>query len=241
MTRLPRISGPALLVGILALPTVARADTIRITSGAAISRNERTGVPEDVGIVEVTIASADHGFSLAAGGDVNGGGYDLFTECVQGSGCEPETVHSLAMSWIGSDFTGTATADGLTFHLGLLSEAAGSALVDFEGTWMTPPFTGRTTASVTAPFTFTGLVAYPAPPSDPNQPYPFPRSEDLLIGSGVARIDLAWEPNASFGAWRYTGARYEFAATPEPATLLLVAPFALGLARWRKVTRVDHC
>src|SRR6476620_4446225 len=64
MTRLPRISGPALLVGILALPTVARADTIRITSRAAISRNELTGVPSDVFGVDVTIASADHGFAL---------------------------------------------------------------------------------------------------------------------------------------------------------------------------------
>ena len=62
MTRLPRISGSVLLLSILVAPTVARADTIRITSGAAVSRSDQLGV------VDVTMASPEHGFSLAAGG-----------------------------------------------------------------------------------------------------------------------------------------------------------------------------
>jgi hypothetical protein len=40
-------------------------------------------------------------------------------------------------------------------------------------------------------------------------------------------------------SWTFAGVRYEFAATPEPATLLLVAPLALGLPR-RVFTRRAH-
>ena len=241
MTQFPRLSALLLISGILAVPAVVRGDTIHITSGAAVSRNELTGVPSDVFGVDVTIASADHGFSLAASGDFSGGRYDLYGECLFGSGCEPGHVHSLAMGWIGSDFPGTATADGLTFSVALASEGTGSVDAEFSGSWTAPAFTGDTTASVTAPFTFTGVVDYPGPPSDPNEPDLLPRRRDTLVGSGFATINLVWGGvNAQFGAWTYAGSRYEFTATPEPATLLLVAPLAVALVRRRSLKRATQ-
>ena len=182
-----------LLVGILAAPTVARADTIRITSGAAVSRSDQLGV------VDVTMASPDHGFSLAAAGDAGGGTYDLYNSCFLSPACVPGHVVSMFASWIGSDFAGTATADGLAFPLGTGGDGIGSAEADFNGTFTPPPFTGATTISVVAPFTLS-VVDYPGPPTDPNEPDLFPRSRDTLVGSGFATINLAWGGvNAQFG------------------------------------------
>jgi hypothetical protein len=231
MTHFPRISAVLLISSIVAAPAIVCADTIQITSGAATSRNELTGNPNDLDVVDVTMASPEHGFSLAAAGTASGGLYDLYWKCEQNPACVPGRVASILANWSDSDFMGTATADGATFTVGS-EPLGGEAVVEFDGTFTPPPFIGATTTSVIAPFTFTGVVVYP---------HGFPRVEDTLVGSGLATINLAWRgSNAEAGAWTYTGARYEFAATPEPATLLLVAPCALGVARWRKVTRVEH-
>jgi hypothetical protein len=220
MLRFPRMSRPLLIIGILAVPGRATADVIHIMSGALASRSS------NIAVVDATMASPEHGFSLRATGNFNGGVYDLYGFCVLGSACAPGQVLSLEASWLGSDFPGTATADGITVVLATASEFTAEALVDFKGTWTTPPFTGATTTSVVAPFAFSGLIDYPDA---------FPRRSDTLVGSGLTTIHLAWNTRAD--EWLYTGARYQFAATPEPATLLLAAPCALGLARRWSVRR----
>jgi hypothetical protein len=218
---------------ILAAPTTVRGDTIRITSGAL------SPTSFDLAVVDIALASADHGFSLSARGVAFDGLYQLYEECFQGPLCVPGQIVGLDAGWSGSDLPGTATADGLTFEVGSATAVIGSVDAEFSGTWTPPPFTGVTTTSVTAPFTFTGVVDYPGPPLD-DLPNPFPRRRDMLVGSGIATIKLVWEPgNAQFGAWTYAGSRYEF-TTPEPATLLLVGPCAFALARWRRITRVER-
>jgi hypothetical protein len=233
MTRFPRISAVLLIPGILAAPAVVRGDTVTLT-GAAMSR------PNELGIVDVAISSPDHRFSLTASGSYIGGQYDLYNLCVFAE-CKPGRVLSLGALWSGSDFSGTATADGLTFPLASGGdEHTGDALAHFQGTWTVPPFTGTTTTSVIAPFTFTGFVDYPLGPrpGDPDAPPgPFPRRRDDLVGSGLTTIKLVWGRDVDLGAWTYAGARYDFAPTPEPGTLLLVAPLALGLVRRHSITR----
>ena len=226
MTRFPRVPGALLIVVALGISTSAHADVIRITSGTAISRDDLFGV-------DVMVASPDHGFSLSASGDFAGGRYDLYAQCFLGPECMPGRVLSLAAGWSGTDFVGTATADGLTFPLCCGDENTGAAGALFDGTWTVPAFTGNTATSVAAPFRFTGFLLYPYQPfADPN---PFPRREDTLVGSGTATIDLVWQGgNAQLGAWTYAGARYEFSPVPEPSTFLLVAPFAVGVAARRK-------
>jgi len=189
-------------------------------------------------VVDVAISSPDHGFSLTAAGDAFGGQYDLINLCRFSAECQPGRVLSLGALWSGSDFAGTATADGLTFHLDVGgTEHSGDALARFQGTWMVPAFTGATTTTAIAPFTFTGFVDYPYN-GTPGPSNPFPRRRDDLVGSGLTMINLVWLPgNASLGAWTYAGVRYEFVPTPEPGTLLLVAPLALGLVRRHSITR----
>jgi hypothetical protein len=231
MARILKTSGPLLIIGILGVPAIAGADTIQIMSGAAVSRSGQLSV------VDVAIASPDHGFSLAASGSAFGGEYDLYNLCRLSPACMPGNVVSLDAAWSGSDFAGTARADGLTFPLNSGgTETSGDAAVFFMGSWTVPAYTGTTTTTAIAPFTFTGFVDYPYD-ARPGAPNPFPRRRDNLIGSGLTTINLAWEPgNASVGAWTLTGVRYEFVPTPEPGTLLLVAPLALGLVRRYSMT-----
>jgi len=226
MTRFPRISAALLIPGILAAPAIVRGDTITISSGAAMpSANE-------LGILVVAISSLQHGFSLTASGDYVGGQYDLYSRCFSSAECHPGRVMSLGALWSGSDFSGTATSDGLTFPLNSGGdEDSGDALARFQGTFTVPAFTGSTTTSVIAPFTFSGFVDYPYRPFD----NPFPRRRDDLVGSGLATINLVWGRDAELGAWTYAGASYHF-VTPEPTTLLLVAPCLVALVRRRAVT-----
>src|SRR5690348_15140866 len=135
MARILKISGPLLIIGILGVPALAGADTIQIMSGAAVARSGQLSV------VDITIASPDHGFSLAASGSAIGGEYDLYNLCRLSPACMPGKVLPLNALWSGSDFSGTATADGLTFPINVGGTAHdGDALVFFMGSWTVPAF-----------------------------------------------------------------------------------------------------
>ena len=97
-----------------------------------------------------------------------------------------------------------------------------------------PAFTGAATASLAAPFTFTGIFNYPInPPTEP------PASLSLL-GSGTATVNLAWHTD---GYWIFENARYEFqsaSAVPEPGTLLLIGAGAVtALVQRRRLRPVS--
>ena len=213
MSAVSRLYIPLLVLGMTSVAAVAGADGIRISSGALIG---------DPFGARLTIVAPSRGLSLSASGDRAGGIYAL-SNC-NFSECKPGDTLDLAAGWNGVDFAVTATIDGSTFPVGLMTNTIGAAAATFSGTWTAPAFTGAMRATVAAPFTFTGGLAYPDS---------FMLAEESLVGSGSATIRLEWNP--IFNSWGYTGSTYAFASppapTPEPSTLLLVAPFALGLVR----------
>lgn len=213
---MPRIAAALLTFGIVCAPTAVSADPIHINAGALVA--------DDFG-ARLIASSPDHGFSIDAFGDAAGGIYEPVQRCNLAEECAPGAIVGLEAMWSGGDFPGGATVDGTSYGLGGFTLA--SALADFTGTWIAPPFTGDTTARVQAPFTFSGTFFFPDNPGSPRTPLD-------LTGSGIAKLDLQW---GNVGSWNVRGTRYDFSAsnvTPEPASLLLFASGA-GILLRRKL------
>jgi hypothetical protein len=94
--------------------------------------------------------------------------------------------------------------------------------VQFLGTVVLPPLAAS--ATVTAPFTFTGTFLHPVDGGFTNDP---------LVGGGTATLNF-FSASQSSGLWSLGGARYDLTGspspTPEPATLLLFGGGMLALA-----------
>lgn len=194
----------------------ARADTIHINSGAL-----------DFGYSSGTMTvSGDHGFWMQVGMGVTGGIYGPWEKCsdpVCGSGA---TIPLYAY-WLGNDLPGTAVLEGQTFpHLGSASVTQGAA-VQFFGQAVAPSLEVGSSATVSAPFTFQGLLIRPTDAG----PYSAVVVDDL-VGAGTATLWL--EKGYEGTSWRVMSSRYEFVPTPEPATFVLVGSgLALAFARRR--------
>lgn len=202
---MPRIAVALLTLGMVSAAAAASADPIRVKTGALVG---------DSFGARLTASSPDRGFSIDASGDRAGGIYEPVQECNSGDDCVPGATVGLGAQWSGGDFPGTATVDATRFVLSGFDEA--NAFVDFTGSWVAPPFTGKTTAAVRAPFAFSGTFSFPARPG-------FPLAGLDLTGRGTATIGLVWGP---LGSWEVQSTRYDFAdptASPEPASLLLLA------------------
>jgi PEP-CTERM motif-containing protein len=210
------------ILAVCVVPALAFADPIRITSGGLVGDRRN---------VDVTLASKTRGFSLVGSGEKFGGVWSP-GNCDGSDACLPGSAQSLTGLWIGSDFGATATLDDHTFSFGLLTESTGEAAVDFEGSWIAPPFTAnRTKATVVRPFTFEGSLTFPIVPGSDE-----PRLG--LVGSGKATLRLSRSTGAE--GWELVSATYRFdhSAVPEPASILLVGT-GLGLIG-RRVLRCQR-
>jgi PEP-CTERM motif len=199
------------------LPSSAQADPVLLTDGALVGDN-----------VRVTLdATGQDGLSITAFGDRFGGNYGP-SHC---SPCLPGDLLEITSVWSDNDFPGVASiGGGKTFSLGGDPFTGGSLFASFDGQSVPlPNFAGETLLSISAPFSFDGLLFFP--PSNPLK-----RAVDLG-GAGTATIQLAWAP--VFNGWELANARYEFSAVPEPASVILLG-FGLacmGAWRWRERRR----
>jgi hypothetical protein len=185
----------------------ATADPINITGGS-LDMNPSSGP---------LALSGNRGFTYLSHVDDIGGFFQLTDQC-NGDPlhCTPGATLGLAAVFSGNDVTGTATLDGGTFEsVGSLGSPS-SLDAHFDGSIVLPPL--GASASVTAPFLFSGTFFHPIGTS------PVVVAE-ILRGHGMATLSLT--PNRAFaGSWHLDRAVYQFAhdpaaATPEPGVLLL--------------------
>ena len=141
--------------------------------------------------------------------------------------CVPGTTVNLLTHFSGGDLGGTGTVDGVTYApIGSLSARA-----SMSATWM-----GSLTIPemyqggfVTAPFTFAGVFSYEV---DPTTAW-----RDLtLFGSGIATATFVPYGAPEFAPALFLNSiRFDFeaAATPEPASMILVGSALAGLLATR--------
>ncbi len=193
------------------LPTSAQADPVLLTDGALVGDD-----------IRVTLnATGQRGLSLTAFGDAFSGSYGP-SHC---SPCLPGDLLTIASVFSDSDFPGIASIDGETFRLGGDPFNDESLFASFGGQSVPlPSFAGETLLSISAPFSFEGILFFPPG----NTPASVP-----LGGAGTATIQLAW--TSVLNGWELTSARYEFSPVPEPAsvTLLGLGLTWMGARRWR--------
>lgn len=208
----------AMLVTIVAiqpcLSAPARAETIRITSGAL---DWRPAAPDD-------IVLAGDGFTFEGH---PGTGVFMPELCVLPE-CTAGTTVDLLAQWVGLDAPGTATLNGVTFQVGGAQPPDAQLLARWTGSLIIPEdFTG---GPLSAPFDFTGLFSI--------NRIGAPSERFDLVGSGTAT--LTFTPFSGFpGAFLLQSARYEFEESaaepiPEPGTILLLGSGLSALAALRR-------
>jgi len=198
--------------GVLCLITAsgAAAEPINILSGSLVFA---TNFSHQVGPLSLT---GTDGFSVVGGIDLGENLVGPFP-CT----CQPSSTEDIGgPPVVGSGFSGTnVTFEGRTFlNVGSGNSEAELAL-QFLGTVALPAL-GQSPIVLTAPFRLQDQRSFFFPG--------FPFHSVPIRGGGIATIGL--EPLN--GLWELQNARYDFAAqaTPEPATLLLIASGLAGLA-----------
>jgi hypothetical protein len=207
---------------------------------AATTMSPRTAAADPVAITNgyFTAGTVDTSAQAMLNGD--GFGLNAFIEAyistlsLSCTPCAPGTTLDLGGSFEGPRASGSAFVDGVTYSEVFLD--------GMTGTFSSPAFviSGTDSVRVTRPFTFSAVVS-----GYLLDPFVYgitqPAFTKTLSGTGVASATFLFNDDETplfFG----TGLRYDFTnpgATPEPATLLLVATGvaigALGRRRGRSV------
>jgi hypothetical protein len=196
----------------------ASADTIAITGGSMIFNGS---------FFSPLTITGERGFMFDA--TAGTGAVEFNQSC--GGTCAPGTAFSLEALWNGADLGGRATIDGRTFEDvgGLISNS--SAQAHFTGTMMVP-LAGGLSAMMSSPFAFDGalLVFHPEGAAE----------EFDFVGHGTATGTFGWQEELQ--VWNLNQLDFEFAdvaATPEPASLLLVATGVCGALGRRRQSRLE--
>ena len=208
------------LITALVLPRSAAADPITVTGGSL----QMVRMVENIGEVSLI---GERGFFLTSNVIAVNGFYAPGIECGQ-MVCLPGTEVSLRSMFGGSDLSGQLGFEGSVYDdLGGLDSFT-SALVDFTGSFVVPPF--APTATVTAPFQLNGLFSIPNAAGTGS-------IQHTLTGFGTATISLTLRNDE----WVADAARYDLSSlqpVPEPGTMLMVGFGTAAIVR--RLTRKDH-
>jgi hypothetical protein len=217
-----------LFTGLIAAPPLS-ADPVQITSGYLIAEGLTFPSLPDIAID----MAGTQGFTLRGTPREEDGSLTAFGQC---GGCAPGVAIDLRTVFSGLAFQGTsvATLNGVEYtDIGSIESGKDvSAVIEFTGTAIAPPWANGAHATISAPFAFNGVFLTGQLP-DPST---------LLTGSGIATLSLRpfLPPDSGAQVWQTERLEFAFAdltAVPEPATLTLLGSglaAAVASARRRK-------
>lgn len=162
--------------------TAAAAKTIKITQGTLAVQSLVAGS---------VLLRGSHGFSFD--GRVTSG-LEPSTFCSVFDPCQPGATVPFMATWVGTDIPGTVRLQGDEFPVG--SADSGSMYIELAGSFVAPAHL-TDTASVTVPFTSSGLLS---------RGYPFPAVP--LTGSGEVTFRLEWQ--TAIGGWGIRFTSFDF-------------------------------
>jgi len=210
---------------VLLAAATAAADPVRITSGAFVYPAGPGGITVDL---------AGDGFTFSGGSDPFSSLLFPREQCSVPE-CTGGTTVNLLTRISGLSYRpATATYQGRTYtNVGGLTADSGIS-TEWDGSLTIP--VGFTGGTLSAPFTFNGLFQFG------NSPF-VPTGTAELFGSGTATLTFApYLPEADFpNRLQTVGVRFDFApgaaATPEPASMILLGTGLVGLVGARRRQR----